>query len=375
MDMCISFDTTGSMSQVIAETRKNIIELTKNLFNEIHDLKISIIAHGDYCDEKTTYLTKHIDFTNNVDDLVNFVKNVENTGGGDYPEAYEYVLNKVQTFSWSMSNRALVIIGDAYPHEPESNPHKLDWRNEAQELAKMGVNIYSVQALNCGNSKSYTFYKQIAQITNGYHLYLNQFSHVTLMLTTIFYKQQKINDNMVLQYEENLINSGGMNKNLRDMFDVILGRKSESEFVNNARPYETRTTYDSDDDTDDDDVTDIAPCLPAKYQTLKVDNECSIKDFVQDKKLTFKCGKGFYEFTKPENISSKKRIVLMKKNTGEIYEGKGARKIVGLSKTSKKYKPTDIPEYKVFIQSTSHNRKLMGNTLFLYEATDFGIDS
>lgn len=378
MDVCISFDTTGSMSQVIAETRKNIIDLTQKLFAEIKDLKISIIAHGDYCDDGETYLTKHIDFTNDPVQLVDFVKNTGDTCGGDYPEAYEYVLNKVQSFSWSSDNRSLIMIGDAYPHEKNANPYNLDWRNEAQELAKMGVNIYSVQALNSGSSKSYTFYKQISQVTNGYHLYLNQFSHIIFMITAIFYKQQKDKPESLQQYEEHIEQTTGMNKNLRDIFDVMLGRKTESEFDYHkfanpkAKPLTYKKTKTDGTTIEEADATEIVPALPAKYQLLNVPADSSIKDFVTSNKLTFKAGKGFYEFTKPETITTKKKVVLMKKDTGELYEGKGARKIIGLTGLSKKYKPHDIPEYKVFIQSTSYNRKLIGNTTFLYEATDFG---
>ena len=38
----------------------------------------------------------------------------------------------------------------------------------------------------------------------------------------------------------------------------------------------------------------------------------SIKDFVLMNSLVFKTGQGFYEFTKPENISDKKEVVLVK---------------------------------------------------------------
>jgi hypothetical protein len=49
----------------------------------------AIIAHGDYCDRDSTYITKHIDFCSDIDKLVEFVNSVEDTHGGDAPEAYE----------------------------------------------------------------------------------------------------------------------------------------------------------------------------------------------------------------------------------------------------------------------------------------------
>jgi hypothetical protein len=110
----------------------------------------------------------------------------------------------------------------------------------------------------------------------------------------------------------------------------------------------------------------------AKYQVLDVDEDTSIKNFVESKGLRFKTGKGYYEFTKTESIGPNKDVVLMKRDTGELYEGKEARKIIGLSDENKKYKPSEFRDYRVFIQSTSYNRKLISGTGFLYEAEDFG---
>jgi hypothetical protein len=47
-----------------------------------------------------TYITKHIDFSTNVGELCDWVKNVGGTGGGDGDECYELVLQEVQSLSW-----------------------------------------------------------------------------------------------------------------------------------------------------------------------------------------------------------------------------------------------------------------------------------
>ena len=44
MDICISFDTTGSMYSVISETKKNIINLVNNLKTKIPDINLSIVG-------------------------------------------------------------------------------------------------------------------------------------------------------------------------------------------------------------------------------------------------------------------------------------------------------------------------------------------
>lgn len=371
-DVVFSFDTTGSMSACIKEVRKQVKETVTRLFKDIPEIKIGIVAHGDYCDEKSTYLMKFVDITDDQAALISFVENVGSTGGGDYPEAYEYVLNKVQSFSWNANSmRALVMIGDAYPHPVNDNPHKLDWRNEVEELKKMDINIYSVQALCNGHGLSYTFYKQMAAMTNGYHLFLDQFVYIIDMFIAICYRQK--GNEQVEQYEQELIkkNGGtGLSKSMRKMFDTMLNRKNadadKEDYYIPPHPGAEHVPIPKKV------VEELRECPPSKYQLLTVDEDISIKKFVIANELTFKVGKGFYEFTKPEDINpAKKEVVLMNRITGDLFEGERAKEIAGIT-VNKKYKPSDLKEYKVFIQSTSYNRKLIGGTSFLYEAEDYG---
>ncbi len=112
----------------------------------------------------------------------------------------------------------------------------------------------------------------------------------------------------------------------------------------------------------------LAPAPPGKYRVIPVEKDVPIKTLVLKLGLPFKPGKGFYEFSKPEIISEKKLILLMKKETGEIYEGDIAREIAGLPNNADgKLNPASLPYYRVFVQSTSSNRNLQRGTTFLYE--------
>ncbi len=51
IDVVISFDTTGSMSSVLAQVRSKIKQTVERLMGELPDIHIGIIVHGDYCDE------------------------------------------------------------------------------------------------------------------------------------------------------------------------------------------------------------------------------------------------------------------------------------------------------------------------------------
>jgi hypothetical protein len=389
-DIVFSFDTTGSMSQCIREVRRKVKEVVLQLFTEIPGIRIGVVAHGDYCDKDDTYLMKHVDITNDSQKIIDFITNVGDTGGGDYPEAYEYVLREVQKLSWnSDAMRALVMIGDAYPHDKDDNPEKIDWKEQVEEIKKMGINIYSVQALDSGSGKSYTFYKQMASITNGYHLKLDQFSYINQMMLAICFNQ--MGSESLEKYEQELKSKEyGMTFGIRKMFDVMLKRTStepnitelditEPSSRSTRRSRITSTSMESGSEGLEHGSSEVVAdpsllksCPPAKYQVLQVDEDCSIKSFVEGRGLSFKAGKGFYEFTKSETIGSNKEVILMKKDTGELFEGEVARAIIGLKNESKKYSPKDVRDYRVFIQSTSYNRKLIGGTGFLYEASDFG---
>jgi hypothetical protein len=58
IDILFSFDTTGSMYPCLAEVRRKLAALIKRLFAQIPDLRIGSIAHGDYCDERSSYVLK-----------------------------------------------------------------------------------------------------------------------------------------------------------------------------------------------------------------------------------------------------------------------------------------------------------------------------
>ena len=95
MDILFSFDTTGSMSYILNEVKDRLSDNIQRLQSDIPGIRLGVIAHGDYCDEEVFYLEKHIDFTQNVVDLCNFVGGIEGTGGGDQDECYELILRNV----------------------------------------------------------------------------------------------------------------------------------------------------------------------------------------------------------------------------------------------------------------------------------------
>jgi hypothetical protein len=120
-------------------------------------------------------------------------------------------------------------------------------------------------------------------------------------------------------------------------------------------------------------ATDLHAVPAGRFQILTVDRDMPIKDFCSGQGVEFKPGRGFYELTKSEKVQGTKEIVLMARNTGDLFTGTRARELLGLPLHDEDVKlpPTSLEEYVPFIQSTSNNRKLIGGTRLLYEVPDW----
>ncbi|KAL3842370.1 hypothetical protein ACJMK2_020391 [Sinanodonta woodiana] len=222
-DILFSFDTTGSMSSVLEEVRARLNDMIQRLQADIPGIRIGVIAHGDYCDKDVFYVEKHVDFTNDIKELVDFVTQTDGTGGGDPEECYELILKMAaENFSWSLgSQRALVVIGDSIPHDAsyELNTDKIDWRVEVDKLVNMGVKIYGVQVFD--NAEAIPFFHEIATKTGGHHLKLGEFSNVCDFIMAICYRER---GDMFLEGYEAEVRSRqktGLHKDLEGLFTTL----------------------------------------------------------------------------------------------------------------------------------------------------------
>lgn len=98
-------------------------------------------------------------------------------------------------------------------------------------------------------------------------------------------------------------------------------------------------------------------------KTTTVEKEASIKEWYEAKyKEPYSIGSCFYELTKRETIQKYKQILLLEKTTGKIFQAE-SRSLLGIP-TDKDVKvdPGNHRKYKVLVQSTSTNRKLVRGT-------------
>jgi len=352
VDLAISFDTTGSMYPCLTQVRRNVEETVRRLMRDIPGLRVAIIAHGDYCDAGRPYVTKVFDFSNNVEAICRFVRNVEATGGGDSPECYELVLNEVRALKWLAGNKkALVMIGDDVPHWPNypGNKKRIDWRNELKLLLEAGIHVYGVHAMPGIRQHSKSFYQEIARVTKGYYLTLDQFAAITDIIFAICYQQG--GESQLNSFREEVKRERRMSRNMVFVFQT-LGDETVMASVDRS--------------------DGLIPVPAGRFQVLRVDEDQAIRDFILDQGLAFKKGRGFYEFTKTETIQHYKEVILVDDSTGDMFSGEEARRMIGLPEGSNaRIKPVIPAGYTVFVQSTSVNRKLKTGTRFLYEVEDW----
>jgi hypothetical protein len=102
------------------------------------------------------------------------------------------------------------------------------------------------------------------------------------------------------------------------------------------------------------------------YEIHSVQKDSIIKPFVlENSHVPFVKGCAFYELTKPETVQEYKQIAIQNKKNRKVYGGKTARQMLGLPDAQIKLKPGEHGDWKIYVQSTSVNRKLLAGTSLL----------
>ena len=173
LDMVIAFDTTGSMAAYIDAVRKEVAELVPRLFKDNENLRLGIVAFGDYCDMENAQdygkAYQCLMPTDNENDIIRFVRESQDTSGGDGDEFYELVIKKiVEETPWRPeATKAILLISDADPHllgytyKDYVVGNQIDWRLEAKKAAEQMIKIDTVTITDA------PWYKELSRMTNG----------------------------------------------------------------------------------------------------------------------------------------------------------------------------------------------------------------
>lgn len=170
-DYVIAFDTTGSMASYITSVKKHVTELVNELFDKTKDLRIKIVAFGDYCDmpgnKEFGKAYQVLELTNDRDALVKFINKAQNTSGGDADEFYELVIRKINNETdWRpKASKAVLLIGDA-PCHPVGYSYNgikndIDWKQEAMIAKEKGIQYDTLMITNVN------WYEELSSMTGG----------------------------------------------------------------------------------------------------------------------------------------------------------------------------------------------------------------
>jgi hypothetical protein len=167
LDLVFVIDTTGSMRFEIADMQANLIGVINILNRLSSSLRIGVVA---YKDRGETYLTREFPLRpmqgGQVGQILDFVRGLEASGGGDDPEPVDLALRVAIDMPWRADAQArIIVIGDALARDRQA---ALDlaaqFRSSSQqpELPRLVSTIYAGSEL-----ASARFFEQIAMAGGG----------------------------------------------------------------------------------------------------------------------------------------------------------------------------------------------------------------
>jgi hypothetical protein len=118
----------------------------------------------------------------------------------------------------------------------------------------------------------------------------------------------------------------------------------------------------------------LTPLDPSEYLLVPVvfgknfqDGDDRIDSFTASMGHQYVTGRGYYQLTlAPVKVQVQKEIAVVEKKSGRVYVGKNARALLGLPDMTVTLRAAQNPDYDIFIQSTSLNRKLLLGSRYLY---------
>ena len=189
-DIIIAIDTTASMSAAIAQAKAQATQLCTDVQNQIPGARFAVFDFRDVPDRPATQgvLILTPVFTSSCAAVQTAINTMSAGGGGDIPEAYNWVFNKAYNDPTHPDAAAialdasrnpaavqfLVVLGDAPPHNSPApsvapacgnTPPADAGVDSTREIAGLNANDITLLMINYGNQLS--CYSQLAGATGG----------------------------------------------------------------------------------------------------------------------------------------------------------------------------------------------------------------
>lgn len=206
MDIYFAVDCTGSMTDEIDYLKAELIHVIEQirLNNAGLEMRFGSVF---YRDEGDDYVTRDFDFTTDEGSLIDFIKDQQAMGGGDFPEAVHSALNVAITQNnWNQdaSSRILFLLLDAPPHYTQEVISDLE--DNLIKAAEDGIKIIPITASGIDKSTEFLM-RSFAILTNGTYVFITDDSGVGgdhLEPTIGDYEVEKLNDLLIRLVGENV---------------------------------------------------------------------------------------------------------------------------------------------------------------------------
>lgn len=90
-------------------------------------------------------------------------------------------------------------------------------------------------------------------------------------------------------------------------------------------------------------------------------------------KIELQKGRAFYQLTKSETVQDYKKLVVRRTSDGTFVTGAAVRAVLKIPKTVSckvEVDAEELPDFEVFVQSTSHNRHVVADSKVLYRVSE-----
>jgi hypothetical protein len=199
IEIAFVVDATGSMGDELEYLKVELVDVLSRVKSANPEalIRTSSVFYRDKGDDYVTRISK---FTQNTSTTIEFIKDQEANGGGDFPEAVHSALETAITqLSWSSTarTRLLFLVLDAPPHYEADVIEDIHAANKI--AAEKGIKIIPVTA--SGIDKETEFLMRFLAIsTNGTYVFITNHSGIGddhLEATVGEYEVEFLNDLMV----------------------------------------------------------------------------------------------------------------------------------------------------------------------------------
>jgi hypothetical protein len=183
LDIVITFDSTGSMQGEIDQVKNQIHRIGSVLFGLIEKARIGICTYRDHGDK---YLVQGLPLTDNLNEVVLYLENIDAAGGRDEPEAVDEGIEWATQQAFRRSARKVILLfGDAPPHPSRA----VSCQKMASEFRKRGGIISTV---TCRNVSRMPDFVSIAELGGGEaFLTTGEREIVTQLIVLVFGSQHR----------------------------------------------------------------------------------------------------------------------------------------------------------------------------------------